>query len=94
MAHELIHADRSMRGVQIPIAQLGYISLETARWAISPWRLAGNRTKTITHTFRLEEFATIGINHHTVNCITENMIRSEHGLATRISYAIILRNWP
>ena len=88
LAHELIHADRAMRGVTIPLYQGDSISLETARAIFG--------TRTITHTFQLEEMATIGIgNHHTANCITENMIRSEHGLAPRASHlrTLISDSW-
>jgi len=36
---------------------------------------------------QLEEWATIGIGHFTDICITENMIRREHGLPERVSHA-------
>ena len=86
LAHELIHADRAMRGAIIPLNQLGTTSFETARVALSPARIFGNTTRTVTHTFHLEEMATIGISHYTSRCITENMIRSEHGLGRRVSH--------
>ena len=86
LAHELIHADRAMRGEIISLNQLGTTSFEVARAALSPARIFGNTTRTVTHTFQLEEMAAIGISHYTSRCITENMIRSEHGLGRRVSH--------
>jgi len=78
LAHELIHADRAMRGVTIPDSQTGNVSLVLDR------RFASS----VTHRrIALEELATIGIgNHHTSNCITENMFRQEHGFDIRTSH--------
>lgn len=87
LAHELVHADRATRGVIIPLAQEGPFSFEMSRAALSPLRiLGGGSTRTITHTFQLEEFAAIGIGHFTTICITENMIRREHSLPGRASH--------
>ena len=94
LAHELIHAERNMRGERIAWDQVGTITLETARAGFSPARMFGSSTRTITHTFQLEEMATIGINYFTANCITENMIRREHGLPIRASQVSSLRNFP
>ena len=86
LAHELAHADRAQRGVAIPGSTMRSISFETARARYSPARLFGNDTRTVTHTFQLDEMATIGISNATDNCITENMIRYEHGLPMRLSH--------
>jgi len=86
LAHELIHADRAMRGV---MSASGMISVEVPFPGSS-----------MIHTFRFEEFMTIGnprignvggtgltfyFAGFTADCITENMIRQEHGLLPRIS---------
>ena len=87
LAHELIHADRAMRGVMIPMDQTGTISLQVERADISLMRIFGSTTRTINHrNIMNEEMATIGIRHYTTSCITENMIRREHGLPIRASY--------
>jgi len=86
LAHELIHADRAMRGVLFRLDELGTTSFEVARHARNPANLWGNTSRTVTHTFQLEEKATIGVSHYTSNCITENMIRREHSLDRRISH--------
>jgi len=86
LGHELIHADRAMRGVMIPLEQTANISITRARSTLSPLRLH-SQTKTTTHrNAQLEEWATIGLGHYTANCITENMLRREHGLMPRSSH--------
>ena len=86
LTHELIHADRTTRGVIIPLNQWGSFSFEMARHPLSPLRIFGGPTRTVTHTFQLEEFATIGLRYFTTLCITENMIRQEHNLPLRASH--------
>jgi len=86
LAHELIHADRAMRGVIIPHDQMADITIERYRARFSPLQLY-SQTRTATHrNVRLEEWATIGLDHFTPYCITENMIRLEHGLRARTSH--------
>gem|GEM_PF-2575922 len=87
LAHELIHADRLMRGVMLCTSLTGNISIPVARASFSPLRLF-SQTRNVTHRrIMLEELATIGIGqHHTTNCITENMIRREQGLRPRASW--------
>jgi len=86
LAHELIHADRAMRGVVIPLNQMDTISFEADRARFSPFRLFAGPTRTVRHQFRREEMATIGIRHFTDNCITENMIGREQGQPWRLSH--------
>jgi len=86
LAHELIHADRAMRGVVIPTYQMDTVTLQLERASLSPMRLSGSQTRIVTHTLHRDEMATIGIRHHSASDITENMIRSEHGLRRRSSH--------
>ena len=86
LGHELIHADRSMRGVMLPHASTALYSFEAARLRFSPARITGGSTRTVTHRIRVEELATIGLARYTSMCITENMIRQEHGIARRGSH--------
>jgi len=87
LAHELIHADRHMRGVTLHHNRTANITLTVYRQALSPARLFGNATRSATHRgIMLDELATIGIRSHTDSCITENMIRKEHGLKQRASW--------
>jgi len=88
LAHELIHADRSMRGLTFSGTAQGTVSFQAERAGFSPFRLIAGSTKTMTHTFPLNEMPTIGISHFTSNCITENMIRREHGLDMRTSHRV------
>ena len=87
LGHELIHADRAMR-------QVSFASTNTVRHTfpigITSRRLFGffgprvPSVITTTQVTRREEMATIGLgNFHTTNCVTENMLRSEHGLNLR-----------
>jgi len=86
LGHELIHADRAMRGVMIPLEQTANITITRYRATLSPLRPFSNYT-TVTHrNVPLEEWATIGLGHYTANCITENMLRREHGLPRRVSH--------
>jgi len=86
LAHELIHANRANRGLRIPVNQRGNTSIPVPRARYSPARLFGSSIRNTTHNFRLEEKATIGIRLYTSSCITENMIRMEHGLPMRLSH--------
>ena len=83
--HELIHADRAMRGVLIDPNQLTdhrYIYLD-----VIP-RNASNEVKTLTEHTPLEELATIGLGgFHTPSCVTENGLRREQGLPLRGAYS-------
>ena len=97
MAHELIHADRAMRDVSIPLHRTGSHSFQVPRALLNPRRIIGsNRGPTFTATHsnvRLEELATVGVGgHHTSTCITENMIRREHGLPMRTTFGYIVGN--
>ena len=90
LAHELIHADRAARGFSIPASEVMDIILEVERMMLSPWRIIGSTTRTATHTNQqLEELVTIGIIPcgDEDDCITENMIREEHGLNPRTSHS-------
>ena len=90
LAHELIHADRAMRGVACGRLRADVsVYLEVKRdvprfsWL---WFVDDSPTEIIRHIIDREEAATIGISHYTADCITENMIRREHGLPERASH--------
>ena len=85
LGHELIHADRAMRGVMHPVGQSESITIVTDRMSFSPLRLISS-TRSVRHNISLEELATMGLGHYTAYCITENMIRQEQGLRPRSSY--------
>ena len=74
LSHELIHADRSMRGVSYDYK------------VKAPYRYVDGDGKTIYETIRLEESATIGLDYNETGDITENDIRKEHGLPLRGGY--------
>ncbi|MDE6697804.1 MAG: hypothetical protein K2K25_13065 [Muribaculaceae bacterium] len=74
LAHELIHADRDMRGVAIN-------STEKEKHAFIN-QFGQNKVEPIPK----EEEATIGFNHIRKNSITENDIRKELGLPLRATY--------
>jgi len=90
LGHELIHADRIMRGVAFPAGPQGEMAdtfLTRDRRIINPARIVTRTvTVTVTHTFPIEEWATIGLGYFTEDCITENMLRLEHGLDRRVSW--------
>jgi len=69
-----------------PHGQAGNTSIPVPRTRFSPMRIFGSSIGSITHRFALEEKATIGIRLYTSSCITENMIRMEHGLPMRLSH--------
>lgn len=73
-AHELIHADRDMRGE----------SLSTSATEIRTY-VDQNRV-TQTEQVSKEEMATVGLGHNTADDITENQIRIEHTNDERVSY--------
>jgi len=74
LGHELIHADRSMRGVKIDKSVIEYQTYTD---------MFG---KTWVEKVRAEELATVGISHNKPNDITENCLRKEHGLGIRGAY--------
>jgi len=97
MAHELIHADRAMRGISMPSHIRGTHSFQVQRAQFNPRRVVGpgrGAFFTATHTnVRLEELATVGVGgHHTSTCITENMIRREHEMPMRTTFGYIMGN--
>ena len=84
LGHELIHAERAMRGVIVP---LNY----TMGYAETVGRL------TLWHTARVEELVTIGIQPGNVvlnpsgrlvpaQTVTENSLRAEHGIRARTRF--------
>jgi hypothetical protein len=93
LAHELIHADRAMRGISIPAGQRGSVSLEVER-TFNPGGVMP-ATRSVTHRrLEQEELATIGLgSHHTLSCVTENMIRLEQGFNIRTSHRGEYRRW-
>ena len=93
LAHELIHSDRFARGVSFEEGR------EVVRWqsygigitASFPPGLSIATIRNRRENTPLEEWATIGLGHQTANCITENMIRQEHGLQRRVAWRGINR---
>ena len=76
LAHELIHGDRSMRGVAIDYS-------ENATYTYT-----NSRGLRVTQSLKKEEAATIGLKHVKKDDITENDIRKEQGLKLRCSFLI------
>ncbi len=74
LGHELIHADRSMRGVAIDYSDNGTHNYKDASGT------------TVTQTVPKEELATVGLKHNTKKDITENQIRKEQGQNKRGAY--------
>ena len=74
LAHELIHGDRSMRGVAIDYS-------ENATYTYT-----NSRGLRVTQSLKKEEAATIGLKHVKKDDITENDIRKEQGLKLRGAY--------
>ena len=91
LAHELIHADRAMRGVvfaEYLTANLT-VPIQAPRARFSPLRIFSGPTfsSSVIHpNIQLEEWAAIGLGHFGSDDITENMIRREHGLNARASH--------
>jgi hypothetical protein len=81
LAHELIHADRHMRGVSEAMTQNDSIT-----YRISDTSNFTNRRR-VTDSVPYEEAATVGLGKRTYG-ITENRIRTEHGFPRRVGY-----NW-
>ena len=73
LAHELIHADRAMRGVMFEYHRTASVSFTMYRASFNPMRLL-SATTTATHRIPLEDAATISLRLYTDTCITENMI--------------------
>jgi len=73
-AHELIHADRSMRGAAIDYSKTGTYSYKNASGV------------TTTQTRPKEELATVGLKYNTKKDITENQIRKEQKQNKRGAY--------
>ena len=74
LAHELIHGDRSMRGVAIDYSENATYTYTNSR---------GQRVK---QSLKKEEAATIGLKHVKKDDITENDVRKEQGLKLRGAY--------
>ena len=71
LAHEMIHGDRSMRGVAIEYSES------------ESYSYMNNRGQRVMETLSKEEAATVGLNHVKKNDITENDIRKDQGLNPR-----------
>lgn len=80
VAHELIHADREMRGTQIKYSEVVDHKYQSWRlgWIIPIYSKQTDVPK--------EELATIGLDFNVAGDITENMIRAEQGLLLRGAY--------
>jgi hypothetical protein len=78
IAHELIHAHRFMRGIQI-------CSNDRTDWSFQTTDIdrRGNQIILTDYSVQKEELATIGLNFHTDRDITENMIRAEQRIILR-----------
>jgi hypothetical protein len=72
--HELIHAERSMRGEAIPYGDYGTQTYKDATGT------------TVTDPVRKEEAATVGVGYNKKKDITENDLRKEQGLKKRTKY--------
>ena len=87
LGHELIHADRAMRGVSIRSSVTTEIQVPVYRAPLNPMRVISDVRYATHRRIPHEELATIGIgNRHRSECITENMLRAEHGLRPRASW--------
>ena len=77
LAHELIHADRAMRGV---------VNFDLNHGTSFPIQNGYKDENGV----NLEEYFTVGIvpNRDDESIITENMIRAEHGLGERMGYRV------
>jgi|GEM_PF-1207067 len=84
LAHELIHADRSMRGVAIDYDTRDEYKYQIAAAAGDP--MDGYVAIYETVNERKEELATVGLAYNNPGDITENMIRQEQGLPLRGAY--------
>ena len=74
LAHEMIHSDRSMRGVAIEYSES------------ESYSYMNNRGQRVMETLSKKEAATVGLNHVKKNDITENDIRKDQGLNPRGAY--------
>jgi hypothetical protein len=74
LGHELIHADRSMRGVSLPLDKNTFYSF------------IGTNGKLQIGLASIDELATVGIQGIESNDITENQLRKEHNYRIRIAY--------
>ncbi|MDR2570586.1 MAG: RHS repeat-associated core domain-containing protein [Oscillospiraceae bacterium] len=89
LAHELIHADRAMRGRCLDSGAERTFESYSFKVADSSndWRLFGlfnmTGTRTITQQISRNELAVIGFNHTRSGDITENQIRKEQGVLQR-----------
>lgn len=87
LAHELIHADRGMRGRGQNLGHTADYTFQTGRvrksfLCFSWW----SKIKTTHYGVRKEELATVGLKNQRWRDITENDIRKEHGLSLRGAY--------
>ncbi|MDE7345751.1 MAG: hypothetical protein K2N48_03305 [Muribaculaceae bacterium] len=80
LAHEMIHAERDMRGVSFDTSEEEYHSFTNLHGEADVERIPK------------EESATVGFNHIIKNGITENAIRQELGLPLRGTYRSYRRN--
>ena len=86
MAHELIHADRAMRGKTI-LREYAEYKYQISRKVILDLGIIKFYTYNMnTDIAKKEELYTIGIKYSGLGDITENDIRKEHGLNLRGAY--------
>ena len=94
LAHEMIHADRLMRGVAIKRNKFSTYRYQIDKvkkyfiFKFWSWMSPVYRVEKV----RKEELATIGLKHNKKGDITENMIRKEHGLNLRGAYYLYENN--
>jgi NleD-like pathogen effector protein (putative zinc metallopeptidase) len=74
LGHELVHAERSMRGAAINYSTPGTFSYKNATGT------------TVSQTVPQEELAAVGLQHNATNDITENNLRNEQGVDERGAY--------
>ena len=91
LAHEMIHAERNMRGVRKKgdESNFPFTYKVPEKKSFLFWSWTGSKTIKVKDVPR-EEMAVIGLtnttkvwNHHTKDDVTENMIRDDHGLKKR-----------
>ncbi|BBH21385.1 hypothetical protein Back11_27300 [Paenibacillus baekrokdamisoli] len=86
LAHELIHADRAMRGAQYEYKEMGTYSYQIKTKTGSFLGMNYTEIWRKRQTMPKEELATTGLNYVRKGDITENAIRAEHGLPLRGAY--------
>jgi hypothetical protein len=86
LAHEMIHADRAMRGKAIEYSEIGKYKYQIEKTSWTWGIFSGYKRIYETKEERKEELATVGLKYDNWGDITENDIRAEQGLDLRGAY--------